>query len=74
MIESSITAYVNISFIFFKSAYYVSFLSDADLFGSFFSLVLHWVIEIYVCFSLILVRKANAVDRKFWGHFLLLEQ
>jgi len=28
----------------------------------------------YLCFSLILVRKASAVDRKFWGHFLLLEQ
>jgi hypothetical protein len=58
MSESNITAYVNDSFTFFKSAYYVQFLLIMIVFHRFFT----WIVlgDVDLCFSLMLVRKSNA--------------
>jgi len=61
--ESHIMASVNNSFNFFKSAYYVYFLSSTDcLLPNFHLDCTRWCRFMYLCFSFILVTKANAVE------------
>jgi hypothetical protein len=60
MSKSNITAYVNSSFTFFMLAYYVCFSSILVVFHQFSS----WITldDVDVCFSIILVTKATAVE------------
>jgi len=60
MSKSNITAYVNSSFIFFMLPYYVCFSLILIVFHQFSS----WITldDVDLCFSLILVTKANAVE------------
>jgi hypothetical protein len=61
MPKSAITAYVNL-FIIFKSPYYVSFLFNTDGLLLIFRLVA--LGDVNLCFSLILVTKADAVEEE----------
>ena len=60
--ESNVTAYVNNSFTFFKSAYYVSFIFITGCLSPSF----HWIAlgHADLLFPLIVVRKTNAIEEE----------